>query len=79
MADTSDPNRPPQQRPNPSIESTRKDDEHDKAIHEEAEGAGAALGTGLGCLGIALGPWAAIIFAILAAIVFIAVMKSCGK
>ena len=32
MADTSDPNRPPQERPNPSIESTRKDDEHDKAM-----------------------------------------------
>ena len=59
MADTSDPNRPPQQRPNPSVESTRKDDEYDKKVHEEAGGAGAALGTGLGCLGIALGPWAA--------------------
>ncbi len=79
MADTSDPNRPPQERPNPSIESTRKDDEHDKAMHEHTEGTGAALGTGLGCLGIALGPWAAAFFAILAAIVFIAVMKSCGK
>ena len=79
MADTSDPNRPPQQRPNPSVESTRKDDEYDKKVHEEAGGAGAALGTGLGCLGIALGPWAAIIFAIIAAVVFVAVMKLWGK
>ena len=79
MADTLDPNQPPQERPNPSLDSTRRDDEHDKVLHEDAEGAGAALGAGLGCLGIALAPWAAVAFAIIAAIVFVVVMKSCAK
>ena len=79
MSQTPNPNDPRQaERPNPSIESTRKDDAHDKDVHEETAGYGAGAAAGLGCLGVTLAPWLAILFAIAAAVVVIIVMKSCS-
>jgi hypothetical protein len=76
MADAPDPSTtPPAQRPNPSLESTRRDDERARALHKDAEAMGAVLGTGLGCLGAALIPWVAVILGILAAIVFVLIKK----
>jgi hypothetical protein len=65
----------PSQRPNPAVEASRRDDERDREIHQQAEAAGAALGTGVGCLGIALIPWVAVIIGILAALVFVLIKK----
>jgi len=79
MSQTPNPNDPrPAQRPNPSVESTRLDDAHDREMHENASGFGTAAGAGLGCLGVTLAPWLAILFAILAGVVVIVVVKSCG-
>ena len=61
----------PSQRPNPAVEATRRDDERDREIHQQAEAAGA----GVGCLGIALIPWVAVIIGILAALVFVLIKK----
>jgi hypothetical protein len=36
---------------------------------------GAAVGTGLGCLGTALMPWVAVILGVLAAVVFVLIKK----
>lgn len=80
MSQTPNPNDPrPAERPNPSVESTRLDDAHDREMHENAGGLGSAAGAGLGCLGVTLAPWLAILFAILAAVVVIVVAKSCGS
>jgi hypothetical protein len=80
MSQSPNPNDPrPAGRPNPSVESTRKDDAHDRVTHENATGLGAAAGTGLGCLGVTLAPWLGILFALGAAVVVIVVMKSCGS
>ena len=84
MAEAPDPGpqqQPPQQRPapvNPSVESTRLDDAHDRAVHEAQEGLGAAVGTGLGCLGVTLAPWLMILFGVGAAVILIAIVKGCG-
>jgi hypothetical protein len=73
MADAPDPNRP-----NPSLESTRADDAHDRQLHQHAEGMGAAAGTGLGCLGVATLPWSLVLFALLAAAAAVTVWKGCA-
>jgi len=79
MSQTPNPNDPrPAERPNPSIESTRRDDAHDKDVHEQAAGYGAGAAAGLGCLGVTLAPWLGIVFAIAGAVVVIVVMKSCS-
>jgi len=59
MADTSDPNTAPvsPQRTNPSVESTRRDDERARELHQHAQAMGTVMGTGLGCLGMAVIPW----------------------
>ena len=78
MSQTPNPNDPrPAQRPNPSVESTRIDDEQSRRSHENAEGLGSVAGAGLGCLGFTLAPWLAILFAILAGVVIIVVARSC--
>jgi hypothetical protein len=68
---TNDPAR--RERPNPSIESTKLDDAHARRTHQDEEIAGAAIGAGAGCLGMALLPWAIIAVGIVAAIVLAAV------
>jgi hypothetical protein len=79
MSQTPNPNDPrPAERPNPSIESTRRDDEMARKAHEDASGAGAVVGAGLGCLGFTLAPWVMAIVAILAGVVVVAVVRSCG-
>jgi hypothetical protein len=80
MAQTPHPSdpRPEAGRPNPSVESTRRDDEHDRMVHENASGVGAAAGGGLGCLGISLAPFMAVGFALLAAVVVIVIARGCG-
>jgi len=79
MSQTPNPNDPrPTDRPNPSIESTRRDDEMARQAHENASGLGTAAGMGLGCLGFTLAPWVMAIVAILAGVVVIGVVKSCG-
>jgi len=76
MADASDPDTSTsQQRPNPSVESTRRDDERARQLHKDAEAMGAVVGTGLGCLGAALIPWVAVILGILSAVVFVLIKK----
>ena len=80
MSQTPNPNDPrPADRPNPSVESTRIDDEIARRSRENAEGLGSVAGAGLGCLGFTLAPWLAILFAILAGVVVIVVAKSCGS
>ena len=80
MSQPPNPNDPrPADRPNPSVDSTRLDDAHDREMHENASGFGTAAGAGLGCLGVTLAPWLAILFAILAGVVIIVVAKSCGS
>jgi hypothetical protein len=79
MSQTPNPNDPrPAERPNPSVESTRRDDARDRDMHEQATGYGAGVGAGLGCLGITLAPWMGILFAVAAAVVVIVAMKSCS-
>lgn len=75
----SGPGKPGGERPNPSVESTKKDDAYDRGVHENQEGVGAAMGAGLGCLGVALAPWLLVGFGIVAAIALIFVVKSCGR
>jgi hypothetical protein len=80
MSQTPNPNDPrPAERPNPSVESTRKDDAHDRDVHEQTAGYGAGVGAGLGCLGFTLAPWLMIGFSIAAAVVVILVMRSCSS
>jgi hypothetical protein len=80
MSQTPNPNDPRQvERPNPSVESTRRDDAHDREMHENATGVGSAAGAGLGCLGVTLAPWLGILFALGGAVVVIVAMKSCGS
>jgi hypothetical protein len=79
MSQTPNPNDPrPAQRPNPSVESTRRDDEMARQAHEDASGVGTVVGAGLGCLGFTLAPWVMALVAILAGVVVIAVVRSCG-
>lgn len=79
MSQTPNPNEPrPTEPVNPSVESTRLDDEHTRQVRENAEGLGAAAGAGLGCLGITLAPWLAVLGAIAAGVVMIVVIKSCN-
>jgi disulfide bond formation protein DsbB len=77
MADTSDPNTAPvsPQRPNPSVESTRRDDERARDLHQHAQAMGTVACTGLGCLGMAVIPWVAVILGTLAAVVFVLIKK----
>jgi hypothetical protein len=65
----------PPERPNPAVEASRIDDEYDRKLHQDAEAAGAVIGTGLGCLGVALIPWVIVILGILAAVVLMAIKK----
>ena len=57
------------ERPNPSVESTKLDDARTKRLHEDEEIAGAAVGAGAGCLGMALLPWVVVAAGIVAAVV----------
>ena len=78
MSDLPDPNRvppPTPQRVNPSLESTRVDNERSKALHEDAGAAGAMAGAGLGCLSMAFLPWVAAGLAVLAGIVVAVIVK----
>jgi hypothetical protein len=78
MAETN-PSGRPGERPNPSVESTRRDDEHDRTVHENQEALGAAAGAGLGCLGITLAPWVIIAAGIGVAIVIAFLVKTFGR
>jgi hypothetical protein len=71
MSELPDPNRvpPTQPRVNPSVESTRVDNQRTREMHEDAEAAGAMAGAGLGCLGMAFLPWVAAGISVLAGIV----------
>jgi hypothetical protein len=77
MSDLPDPNRvpPTQQRVNPSLESTRVDNERSKALHEDAGAAGAMAGAGLGCLGMAFLPWVAAGLSVLAGIAVACIVR----
>ena len=75
MTDIPPPASNPPERPNPAVEASRIDDEHDRKFHLDAEAVGAVLGTGLGCLGVALIPWVVIVLGILAAVVLMAIKK----
>ena len=81
--DRPDPNDPNRRDPgttpstNPSVESTRRDDALDARRKEDAVGPGAAVGAGLGCLGMTLLPWAAVVGGIVAAIVIGVLYKGC--
>jgi hypothetical protein len=66
-ADPTDPT--PRDRLNPSVESTKLDDAHVRRTHQDEEIAGAAVGAGVGCLGMALLPWVMIAAGIVAAVV----------
>jgi len=71
MSHLPDPNRPPtqQERVNPSLESTRLDNQRTRELHQDAEAAGAMAGAGRGCLGMAFLPWVAAGLSVLAGIV----------
>jgi hypothetical protein len=62
---------------NPSVESTRRDDQLDAELRQKAAGPGAAVGAGLGCLGMTLLPWMAVIGGIVAAVVIGVAYKGC--
>jgi len=62
---------------NPSVESTRRDDQLDAELRQKAAGPGAVVGAGLGCLGMTLLPWVAVIGGIVAAVVIGAMYKGC--
>jgi hypothetical protein len=74
------PSGPPRgdERPNPSVESTRRDEELIRRQHEDAAGTGAAVGTGLGCLGLTIAPLVMIAFGIAAAVAIAIAIKGCG-
>jgi hypothetical protein len=71
MPDLPDPNRvpPTQQHVNPSVESTRVDNQRTRELHEDAGAAGTMAGAGLGCLGMAFLPWVMAGLSVLAGIV----------
>ena len=77
MPDPSDSDRPrpPQERVNPSLESTRQDDARAREARERAGTAGAMAGVGLGCVGMALLPWVLIGLSVLAAIAVAMIVK----
>ena len=75
MTDIPPPGTNPPERPNPAVEASRIDDERARQFHEQAEVAGTVLGTGLGCLGVALIPWVIVIVGVLSALVFVALKK----
>ncbi len=67
--------RPPQERVNPSVESTRHDDARSREQREKAGTAGAMAGVGLGCVGMALLPWVLIGLSVLAAVAVAMIVK----
>jgi hypothetical protein len=73
MTDLPPPATNPPERPNPAVEASRIDDERTRKFHQDAEAAGTVVGTGLGCLGVALIPWVIVIVGILAALVLAAI------
>jgi hypothetical protein len=80
--DRPDPNDPSRRGPaapgtNPSLESTREDDRLSAERKEASVGPGAAVGAGLGCLGMTFLPWAAVVGGIVAAIVIAVAYKGC--
>jgi len=77
MTNLPDPNRAPasQERVNPSVESTRVDNQRTKELHEDAGAAGAMAGAGLGCLGMAFLPWVAAGISVLAGIIVACIVR----
>jgi hypothetical protein len=76
MSDSPAPNDPIPPKPvNPSVEATKIDDQRAKKLHQEEEIAAGVAGTGLGCLGILLLPWTMVALALLAAVIFVIVMR----
>ena len=72
MSEQPDPNEPVVNR---SVEASKVDDARAKKLHEEEEVAAGVAGTGIGCLGILLLPWAWVALAVVAGVVFIVVAK----
>jgi len=72
MSEQPDPNEPVV---NPSVEASKVDDARAKKLHEEEEVAAGVAGTGIGCLGILLLPWAWVALAVIAGVAFIVVAK----
>jgi hypothetical protein len=76
MSNPTNPQDPlPQEPVNPSVEASKVDDARAEKLHEEAEVAAGVAGTGAGCLGILLLPWTMVFLALLAAVVFVIVMR----
>ena len=76
MSDSPAPNDPiPSEPVNPSVEASKIDDERAKHLHQEEEIAAGVAGTGLGCLGILLLPWTMVALALLAAVIFVIVLR----